>query len=525
MSMRSASPSVPVKTELETVVRWPMLYAAAGLGFLLLAVPVVLACIAALKGNAVKDETAVRSAPPALAPVHVAPVAAPARPIASYEPKEVATPLPIYKQADRPPIKFSPAPPPAPVAAAPPPLDPVLQLPDVKEPPSIKRLNELSEYVLSELLAKEAKEVDLESAKGTRDKLLAEARETKADKKSSSAILALRTKRADLKGLPMIGEEDCRARAEDVKKMQTISLTLRRELGFGVRVSRSMDLHSPRTVEGFLAKRDDWLKDDGLSTLVQMVQVEDPLLRRELAKRIATVSSPRASVILAQTALFDLSAEVREQAINGLKDRPREQYRRVLLGGLRYPWPPVAAHAAEALVALNDRAATFRLAALLDEPEPCEPVCNSDGKWVVREVVRVNHLRNCLLCHAPSTAKNDPLRGIVPTPGQPLPQAYYSGRRGEFVRADVTYLRQDFSVMQRVAKPDRWPEWQRFDYLVRSRELTADEVAVHRKKPRPSPFAPYPQRDAVRFALSELTGLDAGEQSADWWEVLTMMGP
>jgi len=87
MSMPSPSPSAPAKIELETVVNWPMLVTAAGLGFLLLAVPAVLACVAALKGDAVKDQ-AVRPTPPTLEPVNVAPVAAPAQPIASYEPKK-----------------------------------------------------------------------------------------------------------------------------------------------------------------------------------------------------------------------------------------------------------------------------------------------------------------------------------------------------------------------------------------------------------------------------------------------------
>lgn len=545
MSMPSASPSAASKTELETVVNWPMLAAVAGLGFLLLAVPIVLASLAALKGDAVKNEVAVRSTPPALAPAGVAPLAAPAHPIASYEPKETATLLPIYKQADRLPLKLLPAPPRAPVVAAlSPPLDPVPQVPDVKEPPPFKRLDERSEDVLLEMLAKQAKEVDLESVKGMRDKLLAKAREggavqaprgrrakveikfTPVDLKSPSSILTLRLEHADLKGLPMIGESDCQAREETVKIRQTISVELRQLLGSGARVANSETYYAAQRLEGILAKRSEWVQDGGLSTLVQMIQVEDPLVRRALVKKFDTVSSVEASVFLARAALFDFSADVREQAIKGLKDRPRESYRQVLLDGFRYPWPPVAAHAAEALVALDDRAATPRLAALLDAPDPGEPVCNGDKKWIVREVVRVNHLRNCLLCHAPSTAASDPLRAIVPTPGQRLPRIYYSSQKGDFVRADVTYLRQDFSVMQRVAKPERWPDWQRFDYLVRTRELTADELAAHRKKPRPSRFVSYPQRDAVRFALRELTGLDAGETSADWWEVLaTMTGP
>ena len=68
--------------------------------------------------------------------------------------------------------------------------------------------------------------------------------------------------------------------------------------------------------------------------------------------------------------------------------------------------------------------------------------------------------------------------------------------------------------------------FRRFARPFRSRRLTADEVAAHQKKPRPSRFVPYPQRDAVRFALRELTGVDAGEESADWRQMLaSMIGP
>ncbi|HEY7428475.1 MAG TPA: hypothetical protein VH682_29855 [Gemmataceae bacterium] len=532
MSMPSPSPSAPAKTELETVVNWPMLVTAAGLGFLLLAVPAVLACVAALKGDAVKDQTA----RPALEPVNVAPVAAPARPIASYEPKEVTTPLPVYREAARPPIKLdsapapdpapAPIPVPAPIVAAPPPaLDSVPQVPEVVAPPPFKRLDTLPEDPLREMLSKHAKEVDLESVKGTRKKLLAKAREGKTDKKSPSPILALGAEHPDLKGLPMIGEKDCQAAPETAKKMQMISQEFRRLISRRSGL-QSMDHHDAQGLESFLAKRGEWFQDDGLSTVVQMLQAEGSLSRHALVKQLTTAKSARASTFLARAALFDLAADVREQAVKGLKDRPREEYRQVLLDGFRYPWPPVAAHAAEALVALDDQAAAFQLADLLDAPEPGEPVLNSDKKWVVREVVRVNHLRNCLLCHAPSTAPRDPVRGVVPIPGEPLPRAYYSSGKGDFVRADVTYLRQDFSVTERVAKPDKWPQWQRFDYLVRTRELTADELSAHRKKPPKSLFASYPQRNVVLFALRELTGLDVGEESADWQEVLWMsVGP
>ncbi len=94
------------------------------------------------------------------------------------------------------------------------------------------------------------------------------------------------------------------------------------------------------------------------------------------------------------------------------------------------------------------------------------------------------------------------------------------------MRADITYLRQDFSLMERVTKPDKWPQWQRFDYLVRTRELTADEIADHEKKRKRKPAArSYPQREAVLFALRELTGEDVGENSIDWYDLLYTQEP
>ena len=46
---------------------------------------------------------------------------------------------------------------------------------------------------------------------------------------------------------------------------------------------------------------------------------------------------------------------------------------------------------------------------------------------------------------------------------------YYSRGKGDFVRADVTYLKQDFSVQLPVANPGQWPAEQRYDFVVRER--------------------------------------------------------
>jgi hypothetical protein len=251
-------------------------------------------------------------------------------------------------------------------------------------------------------------------------------------------------------------------------------------------------------------KTKTWAEADRVGPLAQMLQVEGRSVRSQLIKMLQASEAPGATSVLVQRAVFDLSAEVRGEAIAALKKRPLATVRPLLLAALRYPWPPAAAHAAEALVELDDRAAVAPLKALLDQPDPRSPYLTKDKKIVVTEVVRVNHLRNCLMCHAPSRQTSDPARGLVPTPGQPIPEVYYSSTRGDFVRADVTYLRQDFSAMQKVAEPDRWPVMQRYDYLLRTRDLSAAERALLPAPRRPAMDA-SPYQAAVRFALRHLS--------------------
>jgi len=85
------------------------------------------------------------------------------------------------------------------------------------------------------------------------------------------------------------------------------------------------------------------------------------------------------------------------------------------------------------------------------------------------------------------------------------------------VRADVTFMRQDFSVRQSVYAPTAViPENLRFDYLVRTRPARAEELALVRKAPPEK----YEQREAVLFALRELTGQDAGPTTEAWLKLL-----
>jgi hypothetical protein len=152
---------------------------------------------------------------------------------------------------------------------------------------------------------------------------------------------------------------------------------------------------------------------------------------------------------------------------------------------------------------------------MLNLPDPLAPFQDVRGKWVVNELVRVNHLRNCLLCHPPSNSTRDLLRGMIPSPGAPLPVAYYNSRGGSFVKADVTYLKQDFSATLPVVDHDEWPAQQRYDFFIRTRQVSANERMAWSNKNQQDRRAPlpkhggnsdtYPQREAVLYAIEQLT--------------------
>ena len=71
-----------------------------------------------------------------------------------------------------------------------------------------------------------------------------------------------------------------------------------------------------------------------------------------------------------------------------------------------------------------------------------------------------------------------------------------------------------------VAKVNPWPEVQRFDFLVRTREVSEKEAQVLRELLRPveGDLSPY-QRAAVA-SLRQLTGQDAEPNAAAWRRVL-----
>ena len=119
--------------------------------------------------------------------------------------------------------------------------------------------------------------------------------------------------------------------------------------------------------------------------------------------------------------------------------------------------------------------------------------------------------------------------GLNPTPSHLYSEQQYhdvhvrvearinrEGDSGVFVRADRTYLRQEFSVPLPVKNHGVWPEVQRYDFLVRTREVSAQEASSYRQLLQPNASDASPYRRAALSALRELTGLDAEPTAAAW---------
>ncbi len=257
-----------------------------------------------------------------------------------------------------------------------------------------------------------------------------------------------------------------------------------------------------------------------------------PQMHPGFARYLSTVSHVEATKALARLAIFSGEEEARKAAIEALKVRRERDYTDILVNGLHYPWPNVARRAAQAITKLERNDLVPQLIDVLDQPDPRAPVTREiKGKSVpvVRELVRVNHHRSCLMCHAPGNTGKvsaDAVTAEVPVPGQPLtpPSGGYATSQPDIlVRVDVTYLRQDFSTFLAVADANPWPEMQRFDFLVRSRQLSDEEATAYREKLKsrePGAFSPYHR--AALAALRELTGRDTEPTPEAWRRLLKL---
>lgn len=377
-------------------------------------------------------------------------------------------------------------------------------------------------------------------------------------KEADAFVKNLLETRADLDGLPFLLGKACRLEPEKAARLAVAAAMVRSPVGRGGARTTTMSMATTsqetypfgefwrqwtsavdlRSMAGRLpddgrnSRNTTWNINaahvqTGIGALSQILGGEEPRFRKALVMNLVGQENSFAAKTLAKFAVFDADHEVREIALVGLRHRRAEDYVAELAAAVRYPWAPAARHAAEALVRLEVKEAIPSLIDFLDEPNPAAPFAvEKKGKKVfaIRELVRVNHHRNCQLCHAPADPSNrdDPgqVLAMTPIPGEPLPPSislvYYSSQRSGIVavRADTTYLRQDFSALLPVADAEPWPEQQRFDFLIRTRVLSAEETAMRQGEAEPKCSSPH--HEAALTALRQLTGHDLGPDAEAW---------
>ena len=365
---------------------------------------------------------------------------------------------------------------------------------------------------------------------GITGELIALAKIQKESGQTYAGTVAALGKRPDLAGLPFRIGLDAVMRREKAEAMNTLSKELRQTIQSCIPATGrgSFDTR-PDTEElyqtliagkkGGFSKRDrkQWATAEAVPCIQQMLQVENRDIRRMACELLQGIEVPEATGALVRWAVFDTDAANRAAAIDALRKRDRKEVSQLLVRYIRYPWPRAVEHAAEALVALDCQDAIPQLVAAYGQPDPDAPFqVELPGKasgMYRYEVVRLNHLHNCVMCHAPSFQRTDMVRGAVPNPSKPLPPpttpSYYD--HGEnFVEADITYLQQDFSLMQPVANPGNWPTYQRYDYFVTIRR---DNTQPSQVPSKPQPDSTY--RRALLFAITELALRDP-DADAQW---------
>jgi hypothetical protein len=379
-------------------------------------------------------------------------------------------------------------------------------------------------------------------------------------KKTDAFMIALLENRTDLAGMPFALGGACRTAGDRLKYFTQAVLVVRRAQGVTLSAADLQKLEDasgpvattppqpntpPQTFwqryTALCEQRDakagsadkeqtERIAVARIAALTQILAVEPAEIRLGLVKYLAGVSHTESTRALARMAVYSTEDVIREAAITALRVRREKDYTDILVKALRYPWPAVAKRAASAVAKLERKDLVPELIDVLEAGDPRMPTTKNMGEVrvaVVREMVKVNHHRNCLMCHAPlgsGTPNPGAIQAEVAVQGQALPssgEGYRQSTPELMIRLDVTYLRQDFSAALPVKDAHPWPEAQRFDFFVRERQLTDEEAASYREQLAPKEegvLSPYHQ--AAVTALRELTGKDTAPTAAAWRKLL-----
>jgi hypothetical protein len=324
-----------------------------------------------------------------------------------------------------------------------------------------------------------------------------------------------------LSGLPWRQGTACAVEGKKAERLAELSSELRQMFSVAdIAAARSNRSRYESLYNGIDTNPKQLAGPGAAKLLTQMLEGEDLLWRGILVRMLHEIEGKESSECLARIAVFDVEPDMRGLAIDELMNRHFDEWQSVALAGLRHVWQPAAVNAAKALMATKAVAALPSLVAMLDAADPSRPFLSPEYGTtpMVRQLVRLNHNHNCIVCHAVASSADSSCVVRSPSPEQPLrafPSVLYYGDPrldGELVnvRFDITYLRQDFSARLPYDLKDNWPRLQRYDFITQVRAATDEEL-----QERPVTKS-YPQRDAILLVLRKLTGQDGGDSKAEW---------
>lgn len=363
-------------------------------------------------------------------------------------------------------------------------------------------------------------------------------------------------RRTDLEGLPVRLAPDCRLSKPAGERLDQAATLVHQHfessLGGNKDEARSEWSQYERAMSKLPHESHPIRVAARIAALIQIMEPESEELRRGLIRHLKGLAHPEAARAIAKLAIFSEEPALRLEATKALQSRPGSQFDEIIRLGLRYPRPEIAVRTMDLIVKTKRIDWADAIIDLLEEPDPRAPTAVNNGKsYVVRELVRIRHHDNCMLCHPPAqrgafandlTLFNTNLWSeFMATPRKQIPTGEpnqgiggwggFRGNRSGFqegpsVRFDVTFLRPDFSLnlsgdaVQNGVATNVGGETERFDFVVRTRKLTPAQAREYQKELARDSGERSPYRTIALSALRQLTKQDVEPTAEAWRAVL-----
>jgi hypothetical protein len=209
--------------------------------------------------------------------------------------------------------------------------------------------------------------------------------QTKSD--PDAFVRRLTKENADLPGFPFLVGNDCALTSEKAGALARTAGEIRsvleqamglRQIGArpGSRPSFASTYPTKATSSEEAAANFTGVQAQHIPALRQILLAEERMIRLAAVKVLQTIPDPQATAVLAGCAIFDIDAEVREQALHALLDRPTAGLEDAVAAALRYPWRPAVYNATRVVATLRMHQFIPDLVAMLDAPDPDAPFAN-----------------------------------------------------------------------------------------------------------------------------------------------------